>query len=100
MAVPLLIMEVQLKTKDHNIGFTIFNLTFSQFCRNVATYLGLPLVPPYLSPLSIGQNALRGVNYASAAAGILDETGRHYVRVKQLKLFHNKDFKTFSSSYI
>ncbi|CAA7018127.1 unnamed protein product [Microthlaspi erraticum] len=41
-------------------------------------YLGLPLAPPYLSPLSVGQNVLRGLNYASAAAGILDETGQHY----------------------
>ncbi|ANM71022.1 GDSL lipase/esterase [Arabidopsis thaliana x Arabidopsis arenosa] len=61
-----------------------FGFPTGRFCngRTVvdygATYLGLPLVPPYLSPLSIGQNALRGVNYASAAAGILDETGRHY----------------------
>ncbi|XP_019084193.1 PREDICTED: GDSL esterase/lipase 7-like [Camelina sativa] len=61
-----------------------FGFPTGRFCngRTVvdygATYLGLPLVPPYLSPLSIGQNSLRGVNYASAAAGILDETGQHY----------------------
>lgn len=54
-------------------------------------------MPPFLSPLSIGQNAIRGLNYASAAAGILDETGQHYVRIKKLKLKH-KDFKFFSFS--
>lgn len=48
-------------------------------------YLGLPLVPPYLSPVSIGGNVLKGLNYASAAAGILDETGQHYVRIKKTK---------------
>jgi len=44
-----------------------------------ARYLGLPLITAYLSLTSMGRNILRGVNYASAAAGILDETGRHYV---------------------
>ncbi|KAK6928036.1 GDSL lipase/esterase [Dillenia turbinata] len=43
-----------------------------------AQYLGLPLIPPYLGPTSRGSNILRGLNYASAAAGILDETGRTY----------------------
>ncbi|CAN8256184.1 unnamed protein product [Cochlearia groenlandica] len=61
-----------------------FGFPSGRFCngRTVvdygAMYLGLPLVPPYLSPSSIGNNVLRGLNYASAAAGILDETGQHY----------------------
>ncbi|KAJ8637124.1 hypothetical protein MRB53_011391 [Persea americana] len=55
-----------------------------RFCNGLtvvdygAELLGLPLVPPYLSPASKGVKILRGVNYASAAAGILDDTGRHY----------------------
>ncbi|XP_043711417.1 GDSL esterase/lipase At1g71250-like [Telopea speciosissima] len=40
--------------------------------------LGLPYVPPYADPTTSGARILGGVNYASAAAGILEETGRHY----------------------
>lgn len=43
-----------------------------------ARYLGLPFPPPYLSLESNTAKILQGVNYASAAAGILDVTGRHY----------------------
>lgn len=42
--------------------------------------LGLPYVPAYADPNTKGTRMLGGVNYASAAAGILDETGQHYVR--------------------
>ncbi|KAF8399229.1 hypothetical protein HHK36_015094 [Tetracentron sinense] len=55
-----------------------------RFCNGLtvvdygARLLGLPFIPPYLSPTSKGTNILRGLNYASAAAGIIDETGRHY----------------------
>ncbi|KAF3773880.1 GDSL esterase/lipase 7 [Nymphaea thermarum] len=56
-----------------------------------ALALGVPLVPPCLSLKSKGASILRGVNYASAAGGILDETGKNYVaRVsfnQQLALF-------------
>ncbi|KAL6997536.1 hypothetical protein U1Q18_007662, partial [Sarracenia purpurea var. burkii] len=40
--------------------------------------LGLPSPPPFADPATTGTRILGGVNYASAAAGILDETGRHY----------------------
>ncbi|XP_004290271.1 PREDICTED: GDSL esterase/lipase At1g71250 [Fragaria vesca subsp. vesca] len=40
--------------------------------------LGLPYAPAFADPNTKGNRILRGVNYASAAAGILDETGRHY----------------------
>lgn len=36
-------------------------------------------IPPYANVR--GQAILRGVNYASAAAGIRDETGRQLVRI-------------------
>ncbi|KAF8412021.1 hypothetical protein HHK36_004580 [Tetracentron sinense] len=39
--------------------------------------LGLPYLPAYADPLTVGTNILKGVNYASAAAGILDETGQY-----------------------
>lgn len=44
-----------------------------------AKYLGLPFPPPYLSVRSGAAMIMGGVNYGSAAAGILDETGKHYV---------------------
>nr|XP_017246406.1 PREDICTED: GDSL esterase/lipase At1g71250-like isoform X1 [Daucus carota subsp. sativus] len=39
--------------------------------------LGLPLLPAYADPLATGQNILKGVCFASAAAGILDESGQN-----------------------
>ncbi|XP_077231840.1 GDSL esterase/lipase At1g71250-like [Tasmannia lanceolata] len=40
--------------------------------------LGLPYPPAFADPSSNGTKILGGVNYASAAGGILDETGQHY----------------------
>ncbi|XP_024521694.1 GDSL esterase/lipase 1 [Selaginella moellendorffii] len=47
----------------------------------LAQALGLPLLPPYLRP---GANFSSGVNFASAGAGLLDETNAH-----QLHQFRN-----------
>ncbi|KAG6470421.1 GDSL esterase/lipase At1g71691-like [Zingiber officinale] len=44
----------------------------------IADLLGLPLVPPYSETSSGDAAALHGVNYASAAAGILDVTGQNF----------------------
>lgn len=44
-----------------------------------AELLGLPLIPAYSE--ASGEQLLHGVNYASAAAGILDITGRNFVRL-------------------
>ncbi|KAJ4912113.1 GDSL esterase/lipase 7 [Raphanus sativus] len=61
-----------------------FGFPTGRFCngRTVADYgamyLGLPLLPPFFAPVSIVHNVLRGLNYASAAAGILEETGQHF----------------------
>lgn len=44
----------------------------------LAELLGLPLVPPYSEASSV-QHVLQGVNYASAAAGILDDSGGNFV---------------------
>ncbi|CAI0556769.1 unnamed protein product [Linum tenue] len=44
----------------------------------IAEQLGLPLIPPY-TEANNGGDVTRGVNYASAAAGILDDTGRNFV---------------------
>ncbi|GMH00684.1 hypothetical protein Nepgr_002523 [Nepenthes gracilis] len=43
----------------------------------LAELLGLPLIPAYSE--ASGEDMLHGVNYASAAAGILDITGRNFV---------------------
>ena len=41
--------------------------------------LELPLLPPYTSSSVNSGNIVGGVNYASAAAGILEETGQNLV---------------------
>lgn len=42
-----------------------------------AELLGLPLIPPHSE--ASGKQMKRGVNFASAASGILDITGRNFV---------------------
>ncbi|CAH8270501.1 unnamed protein product [Arabidopsis lyrata] len=39
--------------------------------------LGLPEIPAFMDTVDGGVDILQGVNYASAAGGILEETGRH-----------------------
>ncbi|GMH07660.1 hypothetical protein Nepgr_009500 [Nepenthes gracilis] len=46
------------------------------FIDCLADLLGLPYIPPFASPFAIGREILSGINYASASAGILDETGQ------------------------
>ncbi|CAK9150224.1 unnamed protein product [Ilex paraguariensis] len=57
----------------------------------IAELLGLPLLPAYSD--ASGDQMLHGVNYASAAAGILDMTGRNFVgRIpfnQQIRNFEN-----------
>ncbi|KAL4632830.1 hypothetical protein ACB092_04G079400 [Castanea dentata] len=53
--------------------------------------LGLPYLPAFTSTNTTGTNILNGVNYASAGAGILDESGRHlgdrFTLTQQVKNF-------------
>lgn len=42
-------------------------------------------IPPYST--ARGQDILKGVNYASAAAGIIEETGRQLVRINYILHF-------------
>ncbi|KAL5993296.1 hypothetical protein ACLOJK_014220 [Asimina triloba] len=65
-------------------GYTIVDV--------IAQLLGLPLIPPY-SEIS-GDDALHGVNYASAAAGILDITGRNFVS----RIPFNQQIKNFEDT--
>lgn len=48
---------------------------------NAGELLGLPDIPAFMETIDGGVDVLRGVNYASAAGGILEETGRHLVRI-------------------
>ncbi|XP_051126358.1 GDSL esterase/lipase At5g08460-like [Andrographis paniculata] len=63
-------------------GIDFFAGPSGRFCngKTVVDYLGdllgIPLLPAYASPFSTGKSILRGVNYASAAGGILEETGK------------------------
>ncbi|KAF8049898.1 hypothetical protein N665_2097s0010 [Sinapis alba] len=73
---------------DFNAGPT------GRFCNGltmvdgIAQLLGLPLVPAYSE--ATGDQVLRGVNYASAAAGILPDTGGNFVgRIPFDQQIHN-----------
>lgn len=57
-------------------------------------YLGLPFLPAYLNPATTGQAILRGVNYASAAGGILDASGKNYVA----RLSFNVQLRNFQNT--
>ncbi|KAK8609677.1 hypothetical protein V6N13_093093 [Hibiscus sabdariffa] len=48
------------------------------FVDIIGEMLGLPYPSPFADPNTRGVKLLGGVNYASAAAGILDESGQHY----------------------
>ncbi|KAA8522642.1 hypothetical protein F0562_012997 [Nyssa sinensis] len=64
-------------------GVDFYEGPSGRFCngRTIVDYLGdlleLPYPPAFANPFATGKNILRGVNYASAAAGILDETGKN-----------------------
>ncbi|XP_068653243.1 GDSL esterase/lipase At1g71250 [Aristolochia californica] len=65
-------------------GIDFFQGPTGRFCngRTIVDFLGemlgLPYVPAFADPNTRGGRLLSGVNYASAAAGILDETGGNY----------------------
>ncbi|KAL8250743.1 hypothetical protein R6Q59_034436 [Mikania micrantha] len=49
--------------------------TFSDI---LGDWMGIPAPPPFSDSSTAGNRIMGGVNYASAAAGILDESGQHY----------------------
>ena len=61
-----------------------------------AELLGLPLVPPYSQASSVEQ-VLQGANYASAAAGILDDSGGNFVSMCSLST-RSKNGSSFNLS--
>ncbi|EYU28214.1 hypothetical protein ABFS82_14G321100 [Erythranthe guttata] len=60
----------------------------------IAESLGLPLIPAYSEASSSPDQMRYGVNYASAAAGILDITGRNFVS----RIPFNQQIKNFENS--
>jgi phospholipase/lecithinase/hemolysin len=47
----------------------------------ICDLIGVPYPPPYLAPATkAGNGILQGVNYASAAGGILDASGANYIQ--------------------
>lgn len=48
-------------------------------CHFVASKLGIPSPPAYLSVSQNVDALLKGVNYASGGAGILNDTGLYFV---------------------
>ena len=48
----------------------------------LAEAIGLPYPPPYLAPTTKGPSILTGVNFASAASGILRSTGFNFVSME------------------
>jgi hypothetical protein len=55
-----------------------FDDSFLRWICYTGEKLGLPLIPAYLSPESA--NYLTGANFASAGAGVLNDTGNDLVR--------------------
>ncbi|XP_024518509.1 GDSL esterase/lipase At4g28780 [Selaginella moellendorffii] len=57
----------------------------------LSDYMGTPPILPVLDPQAKGQNLLLGVNFASAGAGILDDTGTIFIQrltmTDQFRLF-------------
>ncbi|CAH9091864.1 unnamed protein product [Cuscuta epithymum] len=64
---------------DYPGGATGRSTNGKTFADLLGEWLGLPAPPPFADPNSNGNKILGGVNYASAGAGILDETARHLV---------------------
>ena len=59
----------------------------------VALKLGLPLVPIYADNSTQGAKLLKGVNFASAASGIMGYSGLNFVRVLTISIYECKRLK-------
>ncbi|KAJ4822422.1 hypothetical protein Tsubulata_048179 [Turnera subulata] len=62
----------------YNVGPTGRFSNGRTFVDILGEMLGVPYPPAFANPSTAGSRLLGGVNYASAAAGILDESGQHY----------------------
>ncbi|CAN1841972.1 GDSL esterase/lipase At1g71250 [Linum perenne] len=64
---------------DYNRGPTGRFSNGKTFVDLLGELVGVGYPPAFADPTAVGSRILGGVNYASAAAGILDESGQHYV---------------------
>ncbi|XP_074574619.1 GDSL esterase/lipase At5g37690-like [Curcuma longa] len=65
---------------DYNSGIPTGRFTNGRTTGDIiAAKLGIPSPPPYLSLSEYDDAMLKGVNYASGGAGILNETGIYFV---------------------
>ncbi|KAL0379093.1 UNVERIFIED_CONTAM: GDSL esterase/lipase [Sesamum radiatum] len=60
----------------------------------ISAKLGIPSPPPYLSLLPTDDAILKGVNYASGGAGILNETGLYFIE----RLSFDDQIKNFETT--
>ncbi|KAK4417074.1 GDSL esterase/lipase [Sesamum alatum] len=60
----------------------------------ISAKLGIPSPPPYLSLLPTDDAVLKGVNYASGGAGILNETGLYFIE----RLSFDDQIKNFETT--
>ncbi|CAA0831225.1 GDSL esterase/lipase [Striga hermonthica] len=63
-------------------------------CDIISAKLGIPSPPPYLSLLPADDAILKGVNYASGGAGILNETGLYFIQ----RLSFDDQIKNFGTT--
>lgn len=63
----------------NEIRLTFFSLHFLFGIHFPALRLGLPFVPSYLGQSGMVEDMVRGVNYASAGAGIIFSSGSELV---------------------
>ncbi|CAN1178696.1 GDSL esterase/lipase At1g71250 [Linum perenne] len=63
---------------DYNRGPTGRFSNGKTFVDLLGELVGVGYPPAFADPTAVGSRILGGVNYASAAAGILDESGQHY----------------------
>lgn len=60
-----------------------------------ANLVGLPFIPAHSEATGDDDGIMYGLNYASAASGILDETGRNFV--SQFYIYMNFEIKSTHS---
>ncbi|KAK7329572.1 hypothetical protein VNO77_23742 [Canavalia gladiata] len=72
---------ISLAKANHDPNGIDFGMPTGRFCNGrtvvdiINQQLGLDFNPPYLAPTTVGSAVLKGVNYASGAGGILNNTG-------------------------
>ena len=80
----MLFQEYVLLWAVSHFGYSPRNTISKMVLKNLDEALGAKSFPqPYLAPNIKDQAIHRGINYASGASGILDETGTLFVSITQ-----------------